>query len=623
MSDSPETMSVEQADTVILEALKILPSDIESGLAQPVIKALAVLKAEQTSKYMQHRSAIRKANSDVRLGLLDSMVNNETGGDRSEESAGGVEQLIDMVQAMGELFISTDDEPYITFPNDGHAETWALESRTFRELVSNQYFERFGRAPRAQQLNDALTTLSGSARYARSAHGIEEVFLRVAKKESDYLLDMTDANWRVIKLSPNGFEILNESPVKFRRPKGAMPLFEPDSSGEKSDLLKLVNVQPDDVPILVAVMCEMLRPETAYPVIEIAGEQGSGKSTTQKNIRRLIDPKDVALRAQPKTVEDVFISARNNHIVSYNNLSRLPADLQDAMCCLSTGGGYAARRLYSNDEESTYDAKRPISINGIGALATAPDLISRLNRIECPVISGRVSDSKLDERLEEHGPKALGFLLNTFCKALNLLPSVKIDNPPRMMDFAQLGEAVAQAMDYAPGEFMARYTESLNAAAEQSIEGVPIIESLISHVKESGSVNDTVGGLFTTLSRQRIAGVAWPNSARAFGEEVRRHEPALRMMGFTISRPTRSGRGRRIEVSFSRKEKSCSKQRAQSTQRTETASDGAEKADSNARCALSAREIEINNSLRGIENSELAEVRHSSEAQFGEEVGFI
>ena len=72
-------------------------------------------------------------------------------------------------------------------------------------------------------------------------------------------------------------------------------------------------------------------------------------------IRKSIDPNKVDLRAAPKKVEDIFVNAANNHLVSYNNLSKITIDCSDALCSLSTGGGYATRQLYTNSDEVAID----------------------------------------------------------------------------------------------------------------------------------------------------------------------------------------------------------------------------------------------------------------------------
>src|SRR5262249_58691877 len=105
----------------------------------------------------------------------------------------------------------------------------------------------------------------------------------------------------------------------------ALPL--PQRDGDVGNLWPLVNVGPGDRHLLLAWLLETLRADTPYPVLELCGEQGSAKSTTQEYLRRLIDPNKSNLRSAPKDREAVFVAARNGHIVSFENISHRSADM--------------------------------------------------------------------------------------------------------------------------------------------------------------------------------------------------------------------------------------------------------------------------------------------------------
>ena len=92
------------------------------------------------------------------------------------------------------------------------------------------------------------------------------------------------------------------------------------------------------------------------PVEVLHGEQGSAKSTTAKVQRKLIDPAKPPLRSLARDERDLFIAATNSLVIAIQNVSGLPVWQSDAVCRLSTGGGFATRELYSDDEEKIFSA---------------------------------------------------------------------------------------------------------------------------------------------------------------------------------------------------------------------------------------------------------------------------
>src|SRR5262245_64966627 len=106
------------------------------------------------------------------------------------------------------------------------------------------------------------------------------------------------------------------------------------------------------------------------------GEQGSAKSTFATILRSLVDPNTAPLRSFPREDRDLFIAASNGWIVGYDNVSRVPPWLSDALCRLATGGGFSTRKLYTDDEEQLFNAQRPTILNGIEDFIDRPDLDS-------------------------------------------------------------------------------------------------------------------------------------------------------------------------------------------------------------------------------------------------------
>jgi hypothetical protein len=263
----------------------------------------------------------------------------------------------------------------------------------------------------------------------------------------------------------------------------------PKHGGNIDLIWRFINVQETDRLLILAWILESYRNETPKPVLSLCGTQGSAKSSTQDRIRQLVDNNAVNLRSAPKSVQDIFVGASCNWLISYENLSHLSAPIQDAFCTLATGGGFAARTLYSDDDETIIDAKRPIIINGIPNVITAQDLTDRAICLELPRISYK-EEIVLEKEWQAALPSIFGGLLDLFVMTLKQMPKVKLVNPPRMADFARLGEAMMQAQGADDGEFTKLYRANLNEGVSRAMESSPAAIALceLARTHSEGSI---------------------------------------------------------------------------------------------------------------------------------------
>ncbi len=204
------------------------------------------------------------------------------------------------------------------------------------------------------------------------------------------------------------------------------PLPNPSEKGDIGHLWSLLNIPLEDQNLVLCWILECYRVETPYVVLELVGEQGSAKSKTQDVLRDFIDPNQVNLRAKPKNRESLFVSAENSHLISYEKLSHLQSELQDAFCTLATGGGFADRTLYTNKEETIIEVNRPVVLNGISVLVTAQDLLDRTIHIDMPRIVYRKTEKQIEKEISENKGTIWAGLLDLLADALKILPSVQI-----------------------------------------------------------------------------------------------------------------------------------------------------------------------------------------------------
>jgi len=470
---------------------------------------------------------IRECGDDL---LEEQAVVNEPAKDDEDEDKreSQTDKIVAFVLTCNDLFCDSNDIAYAQSWQTG--EVHSLASRAYRNCLTATFYEQTGKAVRDQSLREARMTLEG---LAMKEH--RTVNTRVGGSEGDYWLDLGIAgSSRAVRLRAGRWST-EEAGLMFCRSDSSMALPEPVHGGDVELLWNIANVPENARLLVIAWLVECLRPDTPYPVLELLGEHGSAKSTAQTAIRRLIDPNSADLRGVPKSAEDLFVTGGANYIVSIENVSHLPAPLQDAMCVVATGGGFAKRKLYSDSDESVISLKRPIVLNGIVAAVTQQDLVSRALTIEMPVIKSAEAKNKLEAEFEANQASIIGGLLDIAAKALTYLPEMTLPagERPRLVEFAYLGMAVAMAMGKAPSEFTAQFNTARQDGLERTLDNSPVATAIREWAEiHPGEVRDFPAKQWLlTLEDYKPRGCdAWPRSAKGLGDAMRRAAPALRQL---------------------------------------------------------------------------------------------
>jgi hypothetical protein len=344
--------------------------DPGAALTPEVLDRLVALKSEDRAAFEALRARLKKAG--CRVTALDEAMAEESGdGGRGPTQA---DILIDLAGA-AELFHSADGTGLADILINEHRETWPVRTKGFRRWLARQFFEQTGGAPSSEALQSALNVIEAKAHF----DGPERhVFIRVGGLDGRLYLDLGDEAWRAVEIDATGWRIIDEPPVRFRRAAGMQPLAVPIKGGSVEALRAFLNVQSDqDFVLAVAWALAVLRNKGPYPALVLSGEQGSAKSTFSAILRALLDPNTAPLRALPREDRDLFIAANNGHVLAFDNVSGLPSWISDTLCRLATGGGFAVRQLYTDQDEVLFDAARPVILNGIEDIVTRPDLADR------------------------------------------------------------------------------------------------------------------------------------------------------------------------------------------------------------------------------------------------------
>jgi energy-coupling factor transporter ATP-binding protein EcfA2 len=295
-------------------------------------------------------------------------------------------------------------------------------------------------------------------------------------------------------------------------------------------------------------MVGSLFPRGPFPLLCINGEQGSGKSTACRIIKELIDPAVSNLYSMPGNSHDVMVAAANNWVLAYENLSGIPPWLSDCLCVLSTGGGYSARALYTDEQEQVIAVQRPVLLNGITDLMTRPDLQSRAVAVTLEPISAYRTESEIREAIRKAVPYALGALLDAASAALDGCVSAPVDPGARMADFARRAAAAAPALGWRAQDFLSRYSENRRKVEEELLDSSPVATALRAFAEaHPGGWTGTMTELWEALTPEPRPR-EWPGNARGLSAQIRRYAPVLRRGGIQVSHETAHGRKRLVTI---------------------------------------------------------------------------
>jgi hypothetical protein len=263
-------------------------------------------------------------------------------------------------------------------------------------------------------------------------------------------------------------------------------------------------------------------------------------------LKALIDPNTAPVRALSREQRELMIAANNSYLLAFDNLSGLPHWLSDALCRLATGGSFAVRQLYTDDEEVLFEASRPILLNGIEDVISRPDLGDRAIFLTLLPISevNRRPEAELWREFDIARPFILGALLDAVVHGLRAIDQVQLDALPRMADFARWAAACEPAV-WPAGTFARAYAANRRAAIESIIEADPLATCVRTIMGERSSWIGTASDLLRLCAESAREDVSppWARNSRALAGRLRRAQTFLRMLDIEIAfaREGRSG----------------------------------------------------------------------------------
>ena len=447
-------------------------------------------------------------------------------------------RLVNLALETYRLGVSPDGKPFGYRPSESHI---ALPLRGgklgLRQALAREYFKEHRAAPSQSALTDCLTVLEGMAREQPPT----PLHLRVAADETVVHIDMADENNRVIEIGGGRWKIIDDSRFMFSRTELTAPMADPKRGGDLDKLWQYVNVAKEDQPVLLAVMVDaLIQPTTPKPVTGFLAEHGCAKSSTTKCVVSLIDPSVVPARAIPRDLSQWMTTAAGSYVVAVDNLSTIPDWLSDAICRAATGDGDVRRQLYTDDSLLVVKMIRSVIINGIDPGGLNGDFTDRLAPMELKQIAtaDRREEKELHARWDMDRAEILGGVLDLAAMVHARLSTLGRIPLPRMADFGRVLTCVDQVQG---NNGMKRYYERTAHMMADSAMSDSFIARLVdmryATKDDGGEPASDILILVTPNGEDKgwKRPLDWPKTARQVTQRLRKHGPAMRSMGWTVS----------------------------------------------------------------------------------------
>lgn len=457
------------------------------------------------------------------------------------------QDLLNIATKSDRYFKSDMGEVYASLTINGHRETLKVLSEDFRKYLKWTYHKTRGKVIPGFVVQDVQDLI-----VAKVTHeGPEEtVHKRVAGSGGSIYIDIGDKDRQIIHITPIGWSITRNAPVSFIRNKAQQPLPLPRKGGSILELQPFTNVKDyEDFLILVAFIIRALCPTGPYPILDLQGEAGCGKSSDLSLLQKLIDPSFMSLRRLPDSDRDIFIGASNAWMLAYDNVSRISPSASNALCMLSTGGGFGTRALYTDSEEIFIKTRQPVAIAGINDLMTEKDLGQRSLVLHMPPIEHRQTEREFWNKFNAVYPSILGNICDILSCALRNTGLGEPGELPRMADFVEWVTAARDALPPSERTFVEIYNNNQKSIMETLRDDNPLVQAVLSLMQSRTEWKGTASEALYALGKQACISQnmkyssAWPRAANKLRHHLHDVEGHLRECGIRIEFDLRANQG--------------------------------------------------------------------------------
>ena len=423
-----------------------------------------------------------------------------------------------------------------------------------KNWFSLQYFLETNKAFSADTWTQAKGTFSGIGLFMGDK---KRMFTRCAWHNDELFYDLNDEEKRVVHVTKDGWEIIKDSSVLFYRHVTMSAQVMPERGGKDLSILTkhYKFKHRDDVILHIVSLITKFLVHVPHAIDVLHGEKGASKTTSQRKDKSLVDPDRCDIRTIPKTKEDLAIMLDKHYFLCLDNITNISPEISDLLCMAATGGAYAKRKLFSNDDETILEFLQAVSLNGINVVATKPDLLDRCILLELERLSPseRKTEKVLWDEFNADKPLILGMIFTIISRAMCIFPTVKLEALGRMADFTIWGYAVAEAAGIGGDKFLEAYLKNQSKANTEAVEAQPVAFAILKLMHDrkdwTGNATALLKELNVIAEREQIdtKSFQWVKQHNQLSRRLREVKSNLEQLGLYVELKSNGG-DRRIRI---------------------------------------------------------------------------
>lgn len=376
------------------------------------------------------------------------------------------------------------------------------------------------------QVNNLLMRLD-----AKIAHSTKLQY-RVTRNSEGYIVyNIGDDKGSVVTVKNGSWEVGESPDIRLFKPcSGMKEQMFPVAGGNVSDIFDFINIDERMRPLFLCVLIFYFIPDVQYPVLNMFGAKGSGKSTGALFVRNLVDPNQADFDTiDSKKIEDTRVALSSSHLSVIDNISNISQDLSDLLCVLSTGGAHRKRVLYTDGDVHISQIIKPVILTSVSQEIRREDLLSRTVLAEVHRIEKTQAPIVLHAEFKKKLPYILGGIFDVLSKID--IASVSKEGLVRMADFHMYARAIGGVLGY--GDIIDELIqENFVYQEEEAVSNSDTGEALMSYMSNKAEAEHTASGWVKILGDIDFA--FKKKQANWFARDVRRLEGSLASVGLIV-----------------------------------------------------------------------------------------